>query len=508
MTSLVQRSRMALVLLLLFVSTGCSTLTLADLQARNPDAYAGRICAFPREVPEGVRIIAYQRNTQRIVTDEDEMEIKLFAPAADVFLEYDPAAPLSSIDVLPSSMGLSCQKRTRALPASTVLFQEKQSPCPVETAESDVLRQPRDLARFVEEILGDGRPDVRFLAQPAVPTRSPWLQPLPGVAYPPNCETLIREAAKTKAHDDALLFGQKVGRILESALAGYNRFATSGNERFREEFAKDPAVIATVQRHITGQLDEIPVPPEYTDPELAGIALAAFEQGYGESLAKVQAKFALVEASCTALLMMSGPIAATMETAAAKALRLALGRVRAMPVFLPSTIGGGGAFLKRLPQASAQGTTTATAGAAATEANTTETAVRTFTRVKPSAAETPPSTVGTNAAPSVAKTIAGAEEPSGQLHHAISERVFKALEDNPILKGSFKLRDSQFTARAANQEAHNGYQKWHEELDKEIVAKIKANDFRSAKDFAVWLYKRYKESDLVKRFPNGLGANR
>lgn len=506
MTSLVQGSRTALVLLLLFISTGCSRLTLADLQVRNPDAYAGRICAFPREVPEGVRIIAYQRNTQRIVTDEDEMEIKLFAPAADLFVEYDPDAPLSSIDVLPSSMGLVCKKRTRAFPASTVLFQEKQSPCPVETADSDVLRQPRDLAGFVEEILGNERPDVRFLAQP-VPTRSPWLQPLPGVAYPPNCETLIREAAKREASRVSEEIGKRFGRAMGDYQSSFNSVGVMDGKRRMQILRQYPLAFETLQIDLAQKLNAIPELPAYDDPEIAQAAVDGFERGYGAGMDEAKRQALAIDLAWAMAQSLCGNVACAVETAGIKALQLAVARLRAMPLFIPGTTNGVGFFLKRLPQASVQGTAAATTGAAATEANTTETAVRTFTRAKPTPAETPPSTVGTNAAPSVAKTIAGATEPNGQLHHAISERVFAAIQKNDKLKGSFKLRDSQFTARAANLEAHNGYQKWHEELDKEIVAKIEAKEFLSAKDFAVWLYKRYKQPDLVKRFPNGLGAN-
>lgn len=41
LTSLAWRFRLALMTLLVFMATGCASLTLADLQARNPQAYAG-----------------------------------------------------------------------------------------------------------------------------------------------------------------------------------------------------------------------------------------------------------------------------------------------------------------------------------------------------------------------------------------------------------------------------------------------------------------------------------
>jgi hypothetical protein len=122
----------------------------------------------------------------------------------------------------------------------------------------------------------------------------------------------------------------------------------------------------------------------------------------------------------------------------------------------------------------------------------------------PTAKAPPAGKTATNAADSAAKRAA----PSGQLHHGISERVFEALEKRAKLKGVFKLRDPQFTARAATLEDHNGYQKWHVELDRQIVNYINETPDLDPKKFASWLYKRYSEPDLLKRFPGGLGANK
>jgi hypothetical protein len=98
--------------------------------------------------------------------------------------------------------------------------------------------------------------------------------------------------------------------------------------------------------------------------------------------------------------------------------------------------------------------------------------------------------------------------PSGQLHHGISEAVHKALEKHEKLKGVFKLRDPQFTARAATPKDHNGYQRWHKDLDEEVVRYINGTRDLDPKKFAAWLYKRYKQPDLAERFPGGLGTNK
>lgn len=86
--------------------------------------------------------------------------------------------------------------------------------------------------------------------------------------------------------------------------------------------------------------------------------------------------------------------------------------------------------------------------------------------------------------------------------------MFKALENHKNLKGKFKLRDPRFTARAVDKEAHNGYQDWHRDLDKEVVNKINNNPNFDVKSFTAWLYKRYSQSDLARRFPGGLGENK
>ena len=55
---------------------------------------------------------------------------------------------------------------------------------------------------------------------------------------------------------------------------------------------------------------------------------------------------------------------------------------------------------------------------------------------------------------------------TGQLHHAISSKVHRALEKHPTLSGAYRRRDPRLVSRAADKEAHYGYQTWHRELDK------------------------------------------
>ncbi len=98
----------------------------------------------------------------------------------------------------------------------------------------------------------------------------------------------------------------------------------------------------------------------------------------------------------------------------------------------------------------------------------------------------------------------GSCEP-GQVHHVISAGVHRALERHPILRGQYQSRDSRFTTRAANKEAHNGYQKWHRQLDREVESWIKdpVNKSTTPQQFEGWLRWRYSQPDLLERFPDG-----
>jgi hypothetical protein len=93
---------------------------------------------------------------------------------------------------------------------------------------------------------------------------------------------------------------------------------------------------------------------------------------------------------------------------------------------------------------------------------------------------------------------------TGQEHHAISKTIHKALEDHPLLKGIYKPRDDRFVTQAIDKAAHKGYQKWHRDLDKEVVDWILGNQKKGPKDFEAYLYKLYAEARLKAIFPNGL----
>jgi hypothetical protein len=93
---------------------------------------------------------------------------------------------------------------------------------------------------------------------------------------------------------------------------------------------------------------------------------------------------------------------------------------------------------------------------------------------------------------------------TGQIHHAISRRVFGALEKHRNLKGHYRKRDPRFETTAADLSKHNGYWGWHEDLDAEVVDYIDTHPDLTPKTFESYLRRRYAKPDLKVRFPNGL----
>jgi RHS repeat-associated protein len=91
----------------------------------------------------------------------------------------------------------------------------------------------------------------------------------------------------------------------------------------------------------------------------------------------------------------------------------------------------------------------------------------------------------------------------GQLHHAISKKVFQALERSP-LAGKYALRAQNLVTRAKDLISHCGYQKWHRDYDKELAEWIQRNRPRTKTQFEDYLRNRYNQPDLRSRFPNGL----
>jgi hypothetical protein len=92
---------------------------------------------------------------------------------------------------------------------------------------------------------------------------------------------------------------------------------------------------------------------------------------------------------------------------------------------------------------------------------------------------------------------------TGQIHHAISTKIARALGNHPVMAGMFSKRDPRFITQAIDGAAHRGYQKWHRDLDAEVVRWIEGNPTKNADDFLGFLKGLYDRADINARFPNG-----
>ena len=91
----------------------------------------------------------------------------------------------------------------------------------------------------------------------------------------------------------------------------------------------------------------------------------------------------------------------------------------------------------------------------------------------------------------------------GQNHHIISKPIAEALQKHRTLRGLYEPRDKRFETRAKDKESHCGYQKWHRDVDDEVVGWLKEHENATPDEFMAKLREIYKRPDMVERFPNG-----
>lgn len=91
----------------------------------------------------------------------------------------------------------------------------------------------------------------------------------------------------------------------------------------------------------------------------------------------------------------------------------------------------------------------------------------------------------------------------GQNHHVISRPIAKRLEKHEILGGLYEPRDERFVAKARDRESHCGYQKWHRDVDLEVMKWLRDHEKATPKQFETFLRELYNRPEMLKRFPNG-----
>ncbi len=91
----------------------------------------------------------------------------------------------------------------------------------------------------------------------------------------------------------------------------------------------------------------------------------------------------------------------------------------------------------------------------------------------------------------------------GQNHHIISRPIAKALENHKTLRGLYEPRDERFKTRAKDKASHCGYQKWHRDVDEEVIRWLEDNPAAKPEQLMMKLREIYNRPEMLKRFPNG-----
>jgi hypothetical protein len=60
-------------------------------------------------------------------------------------------------------------------------------------------------------------------------------------------------------------------------------------------------------------------------------------------------------------------------------------------------------------------------------------------------------------------------------------------------------------AKAKDKESHCGYQKWHRDVDMEVITWLRRYAEATPEQFMKKLREIYSRKDMLKRFPNGFG---
>jgi hypothetical protein len=60
-------------------------------------------------------------------------------------------------------------------------------------------------------------------------------------------------------------------------------------------------------------------------------------------------------------------------------------------------------------------------------------------------------------------------------------------------------------AKAKDKESHCGYQKWHRDLDEEVIEWLETRKKATAEQFEKFLREIYNRQEMRERFPDGFG---
>jgi len=356
-----------IVLLILVLTFGaCTPIYGPDVAQRAATVLMVPVCNKPQELAPEENTWAYAANLD-LIGSANAMAFQGAAEKQGRFFTYDPQADPSNSITMPmwhnrSPCGNTGEEGPLEKPSRVQLLAGKILP-PAPPPPCKLLRE-RALALFDapeerlraangDSVLSGTAPNGLYIAQSA--HVSGGGAQMPGAKHP-NPVRLEQDQARLKAitlsWDSGNKFGSTIAGI-ESGLATLSSYCS----RFEEDLRENPHILADFQNKIAKTLNDIPLPPRYTEPELKGLAEGAFSQGFEAGVSSKKLQFLLLNSTAVVSVLIFPNVYLATETAAAKSIRLALQRVRSIPIYVPAMTNGAGFFLRipKPPPANANG---------------------------------------------------------------------------------------------------------------------------------------------------------
>ena len=501
-------------------------LTKKDLRVMNPAAEIIDVCARTPTVEDDAHVWGYRSAVDETVSDRDRGAFERFAPKADVFYWYDPMAPSDSPERLPWPYHhLQCSTQSGRAPELPKELGKIELTYEAREALVSILTQ-----QCAPAPQASGAVNKQFLAQPGTPISVSIM----------NRKTFTSEHVEevTKTLKDVLR--GKVNDLIEYGPLGPSAVKSMVPLELRLNAPKTTAqpIDSPRAQFVGGFISEVPaatVPggalvtdalistgavPEGTREARLGKALADFGVGAGQTFIGVDGAILGAGATLTGggavvgVPLCIGSVALATNGAitfcnGTKNLVIVLYHWNDGTVTAEEVPQGQAPTATGPQQSSPQDAPSQPAPAAKPPPETPPPAA------KPSPAATSPTPpqaqptlhLGRHYGSGINKTANSTTwvRCTGQVHHAISKKIHKRLQDHPTLKNVYKERDSRFVTQAVDKAAHNGYQTWHRNYETQVENWLDQNRKATPAEFEAYLFDLYKTDNALHwRFPNGL----
>lgn len=297
--------------------------------------------------------------TMRLISSADAVEFRHAARHHGRFYVYDRRADPANAVTIPRGHEMTAcpaadEKLALVKPSKVYLVDGKVVPIPppckllAERQAFALLDPPSEPLR--DDARSDApnhKPDGRYVAQPILAGGGPKHPDPVRQAYDQELKEVV-----TKSYE----IGKKIGSTvqgIESGLANLSKKC----EAFDEALAADPKWVEEIQLKVAKTLNDLPIPPTYTNPHLQASSEMAFSEGFEAGVGGKKLQFLVLGATSTAVILLFPNAYVATETLAAKTIRLAFERLRRIPIYVPAVTNGAGFFLKlpKTPPANVNG---------------------------------------------------------------------------------------------------------------------------------------------------------